>query len=884
MQPFECIRIQVNELILRGIGINVPECLDIIKEDHDRLRYLALKFRFECGIQVEDIDEFVLTKIEDFRRRHDSIIEQQKTAVTLHADGVGAMIPLMYHPHGHTIYDRYMTHISSKWNDHTAIERLHMECSKIFSFLPARDANTDRLGLVIGQVQSGKTSCYNGVVCAALDAGYNTIIILSGKTENLRRQTQKRFEVDVLESQPDGEPDNVRSRFRALTYSDTTGMTRTPVNNMFNGIIAVPQNIVYGVFLKNGTVLKNLNEYLSQLNPLYKERIRALIIDDECDEATPNVRLKNPPPSVINGRIKSLRLNGLSRATYIGYTATPFANILNETGIDTLYPKTFIHIMSKPNKYFASDNLFGDSDLIEDEDNEPRIDIVRIIPDSELRRIQDSPSLRDAILWYACATAARICMGHTGFSTMLIHTSSLTRNHRSIARIVTKKIEEWRNNIDDFINSCIRVWNYEKGKVTPDKFILSFPEYGYEANELPEWPQIEQALVNEFLPNVVVKIDNSRIADDQRLKYESDSPKLQIAIGGNTMSRGLTLEDLVCSYFGRDVSSYDTLLQMGRWFGYRIGYETLPRIWMTAVLRDGFMDLVSIEKDMKREIRANYDLGNTPENVATRIKYKPSFAITRKQAILNAKIVGISYSRQSVQTIIFENNLDQLVHNWEMTEKFIMNIVRKGLTPDPDISPDIVFRNVEVEDILSYMGSYISFERSIRFRRNAIIEYIRQHADSHNYWTVAIKGKTDARTIATIGGFENGLINRSRLKNYPHDDGANGGDRINIKALMSPSDFLLDRPDLNVNSPADREAVFKIRDENNLNSLLIIYPIDSQSQPPRDSVERVPLNAAHHIIGIGMIIKDSSRTDRQPYIVLEPDYGFPKGEIADDDY
>ncbi len=440
------------------------------------------------------------------------------------------------------------------------------------------------------------------------------------------------------------------------------------------------------VIKKNPYRLRRFLRWLDTAGQLVLETCPILIIDDEADQASIDVGT-NGRTSRINGLIKQILAK--PKAAYVAYTATPFANILIDPGnYEDLYPRDFIVELSKPDGYSGAEQLFGRERLDPDEDEAVTdgLDVIRHVDPSEMVDLVPprdpikleqwdpdvTPQLARAIRWFVLATAARKHR-HTGnrHSTMLIHTSMLSTAHNRMRQPVEIYLAalraRWDNGDDSLVTELCEQWLAESARVPASTFGLS----------TDTWDDIA-AHIGAVLAEIRVIIDN--YTSSERLLYSSDGPPITaIVIGGNTLSRGLTLEGLVCSFFVRAASAYDTLLQMGRWFGYRTGYPDLTRIWMTEDLESWFFAPATVEEEIRREIRRYEQFQLRPTDVPVRIRVHPAMAVTSAAKMRSAVPARVSFSQEREQTILF-NHRDAawLDHNIEATRRLFVGCLAEG--------------------------------------------------------------------------------------------------------------------------------------------------------------------------------------------------------------
>jgi hypothetical protein len=342
-------------------------------------------------------------------------------------------------------------------------------------------------------------------------------------------------------------------------------------------------------------------------------------------------------------------INLFKQVTYVGYTATPFANVFinannNYRGLPDLYPKDFIYSLPEPKLYFGTNKFFGTKT------KEDKLAYVNIVPDNEREIINNETSesitnsLEQTILDFISSIIIRKFRKKDKHCGLLIHT-----DHRNIYQEQTfKKIESYLSEFKDKIESkdpkiedqLIEHWNKYVAHCQLISTINGY-KYGY--------PEIDKFNIISNYQVILNKI-NIRVINGlhETLDYKKDNLKYLICVGGNLMSRGVTIEGLTISYYWRDTANYDTLLQMGRWFGYRNGYEDLLRVYTTSTISNNFQYIMGVEDDLRKEINRYQEERLTPEEFAPRVRAHMRMVPSSKMG--NASI-SKSYSKQSVQTI-----------------------------------------------------------------------------------------------------------------------------------------------------------------------------------------------------------------------------------------
>ncbi len=689
-----------------------------------------------------------------------------------------------------------------RW-DAAALRSLDDSSDKILRQLEAPTAeHFDTRGLVLGFVQSGKTANYTAVIAKAADAGYRLVIVLSGIDNGLRRQTNSRLKRELV-GYPDERPTAVRMPPIGLQWHE---FTRDDLHGDFqpgyaNHATLQGSQPVLLVVKKNGPVLRRLLSWLDGAPAEVRRILPMLVIDDEADQASVDTRgtlqLEDDPPdpdyeppSVINGLIRDL-LQKFDRRAYIAYTATPFANILipHDTNDPTvgndLYPKDFIVDLPKPLGYFGAEEFFGRVDANTGEDI-GGLDVVRDVPDEDMVLLQQGqmpPSLSMALLDFVLAGAAR---GQRGDSeapaTMLIHTSQRIADQANLRALVTTVFSEFRDE-----------WRYQRGHGIRERLGARWDS---DFRPVTQSRNLDRDVAFEtiephigpFLEAIQVREINS--ATGEVLDYEREPSLKAIAVGGNRLSRGLTLEGLTISFFIRRSVTYDTLMQMGRWFGFRGGYEDLTRIYTTTELEGWFNDLANVEYRLREDIQIYESQGLTPYQVGMRIWQHPTMQVTSrvKRRFASSTTIAQSYSQSLEQTFKFPlRRPEVLAVQAEENTLAARSLVSKLGSVDTAYTDGKgpVWTSVDVERVLEFLQEYRADEESRSISLPLIRAYIERLRDQGELtqWTIAIRGRE--KRDATLGeadwaspsGIKVFQITRSRI-----------GDTDSVGVITSPED------------------------------------------------------------------------------------------------
>ena len=743
------------------------------------------------------------------------------------------------------------------------VEAIDESSTEVVSLLenPAKDRFSGK-GLVVGHVQSGKTANMTAVIAKAVDSGYDTIIVLAGMTNRLRFQTQERIVGDLVKQN--------EGHWKVHTPSDVDGDYQAPA---FGGLLYFHNLAQLFVVKKNVAPLEKLRLAVERTLPVHLERLRVLVIDDECDQASVNTASGELDMTAINERIR-LILQMLPRVSYVGYTATPFANVLinpyvaDGQELDDLYPRHFITALPTPAGYFGAERLFGrppaDPENVQPE--EQGLDMIRVVPSGDTqclvppsRKKRDgfypsmAESLEEAVLYFLACCAARRARGDGDkHMTMLVHISAFVVVHERLAELIRKWKDQHSGDLllpeSDVSRRLQQIWRSEQ-------------------NALPVGITEARAVALDdilgFLPSVLddleVLIENS--SSEDQIDY-TGKVRTYIVIGGSILARGLTLEGLMVSYFLRNSRQYDTLLQMGRWFGYRPGYEDLPRIWMTASLLLSFRALAAVEIEIRDEIEIYRGHKLTPEDIAVRIRSIPGMAITAAGKMRAAKRCDVSFWGRHLQTFLFEHqNAKVLRQNWDAGATLLDDAEQLELR-DRDF-PRKLWRRVPKSLVLKFLERYAVHETHSDLRANVLPRFLGNEDSRLDHWNVGVvepnTGCESEQRFGAAGKVK--LVTRTRLKG--------DGDTADIKALMSRRDVLFDC-DVQADSSLGWEKLKEERHEKwgEGNPLLLLYAIDKDSTPRDNSGPRAPLEAVGDVLGVGFVFPGLV-TERADYVSVE---------------
>lgn len=744
--------------------------------------------------------------------------------------------------------------------DGSTVDSIDSTSSEIISLLDNPSKTQFRCrGLVVGYVQSGKTANMTAVIAKAVDSGYNLIVVLAGMTNKLRAQTQRRFQEDVLNRH--------RHLWQLYTTVEDDGDFVVPPNGSFT--MPVEGRAQLAVIKKITSRLEAFHRAIVESPEAIRKELKVLLIDDECDQASVNSAKKDYDMTAINEAIRKI-IRSLPAVSYVGYTATPFANVFinpyppNQAVLDDLYPEDFITSLPQPEAYFGPKEVFGAEpvDAENETEEEAGRDMIRLISESELSQIipdkasekesfqpSVTASMEEAIRWFFGTCAIRLKRGQNKHMTMLVHTSPFVAQHRNMACAIKGFLKRLRK---ESLDELFRVMNSEFGRVPGDEDHLQPP------------PETLKNEILDSLNRVEVVVENGE--SELRLDYTGE-PKIYIVVGGAVLARGLTLEGLCVSYFLRTSRQYDTLLQMGRWFGYRHGYEDLPRLWTTEDLASSFRALARIESEIRQDIARYKEEKITPTQFAVRVRSIPGMAITSASKMRHAYRTNINYFGRHVQTIRFDHHNDEVVAgNWKAAVALINQVGAKNFTRS---ASGLLAKGAPREAVRKFFSNFDISNQHMDLRKDLVLGFIDNESDQWTDWNVAIiqpAGKEHSlKPLGDLGEVK--TVNRSRMK-----DLANG--HADIKALMSKADILIDteeRPEkISSLSWGDLKSH---RDKDT--PLLLLYPISSKSAAKAGSKVRVDLEAVGDLIGIGIVFPGQADRAGEFYAV-ELDGGTPE--------
>jgi hypothetical protein len=699
---------------------------------------------------------------------------------------------------------------------------------------PTRSGPWDRRGLVVGSVQSGKTGNFLGLACKAIDAGYKLVIILAGIHNSLRAQTQIRMEEGLLGYNTDSslfwnsadEKVGVgKLLFEDLHVNSMTSRSETGDFNSRNlgATVRLGETPFIVVVKKHATILKNLTAWITKKNGTEtadgKRLVRdlpMLLIDDEADHSSINtkkakqilpdgVTAEEIDPTRINMRIREL-LSAFEKCAYVGYTATPFANIFVDPDAthkklgDDLFPRSFIVSLPPPDNYFSVEKVFGrDGDPDSGLERTDGLPLTRIVDDfsdvfPEKAKADFVPdrlpgSLRKAILAFILVCTARFSRGQgKKHNSMLVHVARFVEAQRRIVELVTSELLFLQRRIANEGPQAAKAIREELRQIWESDFMPTTSKVDDDACPVMTWAQIEPNLQDAAKKIRVLEI-NGTSADILDYEKHRGTGISVIAVGGDKLSRGLTLDGLSVSYYMRVSKMYDSLLQMGRWFGYRPGFVDLCRIYTSRELIGWYRHIALAEAELRREFERMAALRATPEEYGLRVRTHPDgMLVTALNKSRASKIMQVSFEGTLAQCVQLDTRDGICRKNRSAVAALVKGIgdpiARKGN------SKTRVWIKVPAEAVCTFLDEFASPMGTNGFDASRISQFVRRQQPQGELveWTVALISATGGNR-ESIAGLDIGLVTRGSGKGAKQ-----AGDRWELpnSNVLNPIDQAID--------------------------------------------------------------------------------------------
>jgi hypothetical protein len=758
-------------------------------------------------------------------------------------------------------YEQYLLQ-EQEWPQAT-LDRLDASTDQVLGLLtdPQRPGGWDRRGMVVGHVQSGKTGHYVGLISKAADAGYKLIVVLAGFHNSLRSQTQIRLEEGFLGHDRSANPADPGKPARRIgvglidplpvagtitTRNDDGDFKRQVARNF--AISPGGQPLLF-VIKKNGSVLRNLLGWVQffasakdEEGRPYVRDVPLLVIDDEADQGSIDTKKgvidpkgkadADHDPTLINKSVRKL-LHLFEKSAYVGYTATPFANIfIHERGWtkregEDLFPRSSIVSLPTPSSYVGPAEVFG----IEDEEGERTagLPIIRHVEDHadtlELHenrgwmppkhRIDHVPrfegrntlpdSLIEAVHAFILVCAARLARGQGDrHNSMLVHVTRFTLVQERVFQQIEAELINIQRRLrygdgegrDSILSELRELWEADFEKTT-SRVSASHPSYG--ALKL-SWDDV-CPFITPAATSIGVRQINGLAGEVLDYVQHQEKGLNVIAVGGDKLSRGLTLEGLSVSYFLRASRMYDTLMQMGRWFGYRPGYLDLCRLYTTTDLSEWYALIAAASEELRHDFNRMAASGGTPRDYGLRVRSHPALLVTSQVKMRSGTKIDVTFAADISETINFWRDRAHLEQNWKAAQALIERIAAAGFGEEHAAGhggTPRMWKNVPYSAVVDFLGAYQEHEASRKVKTKLLADYIRAEVKEARLtrWTVLIAGGSSKRT-GTLGPAAFKLVERSwhlPATTNPQKDREElqKANHYRIRRLVSPADEAVD--------------------------------------------------------------------------------------------
>jgi len=844
---------------------------------------------------IKDDWPALIDEMKDFEKRKKNLVEITKRGTIVGTAEKNELEPSENPQSCWQLYKKRL--LAEKDFSQDSVDMIEAECKNILSRLSLDTSGKDPIkGLVIGNVQSGKTANMAGLISMSADSGWNFFIVLSGSIDKLRQQTRDRLYEDLNNEQC------------SLNWQKFDHLDKSNRDAIMSQLDFKQGSVMryLTVCLKNSTRLKNLLAWINS-DEKKKGQLKILFIDDEADQASVNTAdleddeerkaVNGLIVKTINCRNNSGEIKGkYGSMNYVSYTATPYANFLSDGTPPGLFPRDFIAVLTPSNIYFGPKEIYG---LEKKEIYGMDIINCDISPEEEIEPVHNGKTdvlpngLKDSVCWFLCITGAMRKQGYKRPISMLVHTSHLTDQHMFVADAINKYLT---GDSTEIIDRCRCVYEAEKEKMSLKKFRSQYPNYGIKDQNINDYPSFSDisAIISELIGNPPKHIE---MTEDKEIKWgqgihlcidnskkipliesENAIPRLVypsvdmipapafIVVGGNTLSRGLTIEGLVSTYFARITTLGDTLMQMGRWFGYRKGYELYPRIWMSTKSYDDFAMLAEVDEELRDFVRNHYSV-ITPEEFPPIVRKFPKVGYIRtivaREKSRFAVETGYDFRGSFTETCSFDITPQVLEENYQCAKNYLRSL---GKPSAQEIkSSCVVWRDVPGEHVFDeFFSKYVANKRSSFNEIGELKKWIGENSSSQN-WNIILAGLESESKGEFVVSDDVRVYNveRSAISDT-------SGGQAHLKSLSTPQDRYADIQLSHLNE--EGKALFEEYRKDSSNNwqeirkiagideipVLMIYCIAHDSQPKqKDGItnkNRHPLNAEKDVIGISVII------------------------------
>ena len=623
---------------------------------------------------------------------------------------------------------------------------------------PRRAGRWDRRGLVIGQVQSGKTANYIGLIACAADAGYKFIIVIAGVHNVLRSQTQRRIDEGFV-----GRDSTTKELIGVgNTEEYPHPVTLTTTEDDFNKATAQKSGFkldnfnkpVILVIKKNVNTLKSLCRWLKTMNTQGEDQIAGapmLMIDDEADYASINTNRDQTDPTKTNKLLRQL-LRLFAKSSYVGYTATPFANIFIDPEAYTdkvqedLFPRHFIYCLNTSPVYFGPEKLFLEKDsdnpcLVSIMDAESYLPLTHKI---DIKVSELPPSLYKAVNQFVVVRAIRNLRGHRAqHCSMMINISRFVLVQEQVYDHVNKYIRD--------LSNAVQVYYALPDHLAPKNSYMTSLKHAYDSEYAGcgyTWDEVKVELQSAMSKIRMYMINSSKFGNVLDYERYDKEGLTAIIVGGFSLSRGLTIEGLCVSYVYRNTRMYDTLMQMGRWFGYRPGYEELCRIHLSEDAIGWYAHISEATKELIDQVDYMRKKGKTPKDFGLYVKTHPDrLLVTSHSKKWHTTTIEMNYSGRLVEFYMLpldlsvaQANEDLIAKFWEGGRNGVLEKTGKGW----------IVRDVKADIVNKFLEEFKVHKR-LEHRKKAVGDYLRKVSGQYkNCDVLLISLKVNGESISPL--------------------------------------------------------------------------------------------------------------------------------------
>lgn len=739
---------------------------------------------------------------------------------------------------------------------------------------PADETPWSRRGLVLGDVQAGKTGTYLSLMNKAADAGYRLFIVLGGHTEKLRSQTQERIDEGFIGRQGASIRDGRRaglpigigrintkiSQFQSLTTEQFDFGKKAL--QQFN--LSLDAGLYVIVIKKNKRIFEALTAWLKEQGAAadHKLQLPLMLLDDESDYASVNTKDPDKDPTAINDAIRKM-LGLFARSSYVAFTATPFANIfIDHTVEDDLFPKDFIYSLNTPTNYVGAEKVFGGAD----EEHPPSVQLIEDAEEPEHFPLRHKAQHTVELLPESCLESIRTFFvfnalrdlqpgGSRAPRSMLINVSAFMHVQGQVHALVLDYVEQLKAAI--ILHGGSDSW--ARSALLRD--LAATFEKQYSQSVACAWEEVLATLQTSIQGLRVALLNSKTPKTDTTL---SDADRL-VVVGGNVLSRGLTLKGLAVSYFYRAPRASDTLLQMGRWFGYRDGYEDLCRVWIEAGVAHDFKQVQSSVSELRESFAEMRDQGRTPSEFGLAVRRHPeALTVTAANKMRSTSVTARRVSLLGVrcEATRLDASVDPRENNWVAFTKLL------GVLQDHQSSKlgnHTRWREVGHEVVAFFFEHYWTHPSDTKFHQSALPPFIRQLAmkpqraragreegawDATSWDIIVVNGEAEPLDVAGA------TIRPARRqvtfsRDEPHSVLVSGtsarlAGRSDIRLAFDPDDFKRHTKSLGGGNPSEIGYYSKLA-----RPVLMIYPlmVKFKGSTPSDFVELdIPFIAAKYAL------------------------------------